>query len=177
LLDAGIDESSILRELSNFECKREPEIERFLHERAIPFERAHKSRTYLILENSEWEEGNVILAYVSVALSNLNIKVEVSKSMRKRLNGIFQNDEVPCYLIGQIGKNDRHPNRVDGSELIDFAFCILRIGYRAVGGRFVRVDSKMNDKLIRFYEENGFKPVQYDEKSGLLQFVRFFDQH
>lgn len=174
ILDTGVDESSILRDFLKFECRREPEIERFLREKAIPFERAHKSRTYLIANSGGGDEAIAIMAYVSVALSNMKIKADVSKSMRKRMNGIFQNDEVPCYLIGQLGKNDRYSNEVEGRELVNSAMNILRIGHRVAGGRFVRVDCKRNDNLIKFYEENGFKVVQIDEKSGLLQFARFF---
>lgn len=87
---------------------------------------------------------------------------------------MFPNDEIPCYLIGQLGKNDRYSGEIEGCELIDYAMNIIQIGHGAVGGRFVRVDVKRNDKLIRFYEENGFRHVQIDGESGLLQFARFF---
>jgi hypothetical protein len=116
-----------------------------------------------------------ILAYVSVAISNMKIKPHVSKTMKKRLVGIFQNEEAPCYLIGQVGKNDRCSNEIEGRELVSRAMDIIRIAQGAVGGRYVRIDIKRNEKLIRFYEENDFKEVQEDDESGLIQFVRFLD--
>jgi len=120
-------------------------------------------------------EDPKILAYLTVAISNMKFKPYVSKTMKKRLNGIFQNDEAPCYLIGQLGKNDNYSDKVEGRELIDFAMGIIGIGYNAVGGRFVRVDSRNNTKLMKFYEKNGFRLVQTDDESDLIQFVRFFE--
>jgi hypothetical protein len=146
-----------------------------LKERSIPFEKAHKSRTYLILEKrSSPEEGIAILAYISLALASFRIQKDVSNSMRKRLNGIFMNDDVPCFLIGQLGKNDRYWDKIEGSELIDYAMNFLEKGHDLVGGRFVRVDCREDERLIRFYEENEFMRVQMDDESGLLQMVRFF---
>ena len=169
------DEQPILSKLSEFDCKLNPDVERFLKVKAIPYEKAHKCRTYLIVDSRiEGESGPRILAYVSVALSNLKVKEHVSKTMRKRLDGIFPNDEIPCYLIGQLGKNDRYSREIEGCELIDYAMNIIRIGHGAVGGRFVRIDVKRNDKLIRFYEENGFRLVQEDDELDLIQFARFF---
>lgn len=146
-----------------------------MKERSIPFEKAHTSRTYLILEKkSSPDEGIAILAFISLALTSFSIQKDVSNSMRKRLNGIFMNDDVPCFLIGQLGKNDRYWDKITGSELIDYAMNFLQKGHDLVGGRFVRVDCREDERLIRFYEENGFMRVQMDDEPGLLQMVRFF---
>ena len=146
-----------------------------MKERSIPFEKAHKGRTYLILEKrSSPDEAVAILAFISLALTTFRMQKEVSNSMRKRLNGIFMNDDVPCFLIGQLGKNDRYWDRIEGSELIDYAMNFLERGHDLVGGRFVRVDCRNDERLIGFYEENGFMRVQMDDESGLLQMVRFF---
>ena len=142
---------------------------------AVPFEKAHKCRTYLIVDGGFGRKSEPdILGYVSVAISNMKVRPHISKTMKKKLDGIFQNDEVPCYLIGQLGKNDSHSLDIEGSELIEHAMDIIRIGHGAVGGRFVLIDAKRNDKLIRFYEENGFKKVQEDDTSSMIQLVRFF---
>ena len=155
VLKTGVDELSILKDLSTFSCEQEPEIERFLKERSIPFEKAHKSRTYLILEKKSSPEGEIaILAFISLALTSFRIQKDVSNSMRKRLNGIFMNDDIPCFLIGQLGKNDRYWDKIEGSELLDYAMNFLEKGHDLIGGRFVRVDCREDERLIRFYEEN-----------------------
>jgi hypothetical protein len=176
ILEAHNDESAVVNKLEGFACRLDHSIEGFLRTKAIPFEKADKCRTYLYIDGGFIKaERPKILAYFTVAISNMKFKPYVSKTMKKRLNGIFRNDEAPCYLIGQLGKNDSYSNEVEGRELIDFAIGIIRIGYNAVGGRFVRVDSRNNDKLMKFYEGNGFRMVQTDDESGLIQFVRFFD--
>jgi len=73
-----------------------------------------------------------------------------------------------------LGKNDRYWDKITGSELIDYAMNFLEKGHDLVGGRFVRVDCREDERLIRFYEENEFMRVQMDDESGLLQMVRFF---
>lgn len=72
------------------------------------------------------------------------------------------------------GKNDRYRDKITGSELVDYAMNFLEKGHDLVGGRFVRVDCREDERLIRFYEENGFMRVQMDDEPGLLQMVRFF---
>jgi hypothetical protein len=175
ILDTYGDESAIAAKLTGFECRLDPDIEQFLRQWAIPFEKAHKCRTYLFIDGEFVKVTRPkIVAYLSVAISNLKLRPEVSKTMKKRLDGIFQNDECPCYLIGQLGKDDKYSDEIEGRELISYAMDVIRTGQRAVGGRFVRADVRRNEKLIRFYERNNFIKIQADENSNFIQFVRFF---
>ena len=86
------------------------------------------------------------------------------------------NEDVPCFLIGQLGKNDRHRGKIAGSELIDYAMNFLERGHDLVGGRFVSVDCRDDERLVRFYKENGFIQVQSDDETTLCQMVRFFQR-
>ena len=167
------DESLVSKELSRFECKLDSETETFLRKKAIPFEKAHKSRTYLVVKE-ELVRGRhlTILAYFSVALSITEIQGTVSRTKRKELDGMFDNKNVPCYLIGQLAKNHKFKGEIDGRELVDYAMNMFRVGHELVGGRFVRVDCKKNDCVVRFYENNGFHRLQENE-DGLLEFTRF----
>ena len=68
-------------------CKEDEDIESFLHNRAIEFEKISKARTYLIVdadklmaENSEF----VICGYVSLALKILTISEHESNRIRKK---------------------------------------------------------------------------------------------
>lgn len=160
--------------MTGFECKLDSDIEEFIRTKAIPYEKAHKCRTYLFLGSDFFRVPRpMIIAYLSIALSNTKLNPDVSNTMKKRMDGIFKNDEAPCYLIGQIAKNDRYPGEIDGRDLIECAIKIIRIGHKAVGGRFIRVDIKNNEKLIRFYEENGFNRFTASARADLIPLVRF----
>jgi len=174
ILHVSQDDSRVSNDLSGFECKLDSDIERFLKTMAIPFEKAHKSRTYLVVKKASAGQKELeILAYFSVALSSMKIQKSVSKAQMRRLNGIFADDEVPCYLIGQLAKNDPYCEEINGKELIEYAMSIFKIGHDLVGGRFVRVDCRNIARLTDFYKQNGFRQLQMDGETGLLQFVRF----
>ena len=48
------EDERVNRLLSSFSCAKDPDIEHFLHSRAVEFERLSKSRTYLIFD--EWSK-------------------------------------------------------------------------------------------------------------------------
>lgn len=160
--------------MSSFRCRFDSDVERFIKEKAIPFEKAHRSRTYIVVNRESAAEKELeIMGYFSIALSNMKIKDTVSRSQRRKLSGIFEDRETPCYLIGQLAKNDPHREHIRGRELVEYALNLFRTAHDLVGGRFVRVDSKNTPCLVDFYQACGFRKLQTDAKTGLLQLVRF----
>ena len=175
MLKPGTDLARIRRDLAGFKCARDPEIEVFLRESAIPFEKSHKSRTYLLIKRrSAGQKDLAILAYFSLAISRMRISKGVSRSKMRKLNGIGERRDVPCYLIGQLGKSDHYSDEIGGDCLVRYAMSFLQNGHEQIGGRFVRVDCKDVKGLCRFYERNGFTSYQKDQRSGLVQLVRYF---
>ena len=114
-----------------------------------------------------------IIGYFAVALSNIKIPDGLSKSMKKKLGFTSKTEILPCYLIGQLGKNDLYWKDIEGRLLVDQAMNILLKGRELVGGKFVIVDCKDIDSVTTFYESNGFIRVQLDSERELAQFVRF----
>jgi len=80
---------------------------------------------------------------------------------------------VPCYLIGQLAKNDQYAGCTNGNEIVAHAIHVCGAGHELIGGRFVRVDCRDSRRLVEFYRRNDFTPLQKDEASGLLQMVRY----
>lgn len=153
----------------------DPDIQDFLVKRAIPFEKAHKSRTYLVAAPEPSVPGKMeILAHFSVAIDHHLIRSDVSKTLKRKLSGIFNNDIVPCYLLGQMGRNDTCSKELlSGVDLLAHALKILFQAHGLVGGRFVRIDCKESDGLLRFYKDNGFTLLPGRTTNGLCQFVKF----
>ena len=161
--------------MSSFKCSKDSDIQDFLCNNAIPFEKAHKSRTYIILDPASIEKEELdILAYFSVAIDHLLIREKVSKSFKKKLNGIFSDDRVPCYLVGQLARNDSFSKEdIHGEEILDYAFNVLMDAHDLVGGRFVRVDCKDCEQIKAFYVNNHFTLLPDKEDHGLCQLVKF----
>lgn len=117
------------------------------------------------------------MAYFSVAIDHLSIGTETSKTMKRNLNGIFNEDRVPCYLIGQLARNDSCSRQLlSGEELLEYALDVLENAHDLVGGRFVRVDCKDRDSLLKFYQNNGFRSLPGRGRHGLCRLVRFISK-
>ncbi len=163
-------------DLETFHCSRDYDVESFLRENAISFERRHLSRTYLLVDPSkESEKEPAILAYFSLAISAMCVGDAVSKTMRRRLCVNPMSSIMASYVIGQLGKNDRYANETRGGDILEIAVTYILEAHQVVGGRFVRVDCRDNAKIKRFYERNGFTFVQKNPNGDLCQYVRFLD--
>ena len=78
-LDNDKKEQSIQRLINEFSCPKNPDVERFLKNKAIDFERTHNARTYLLVS-----ENGELLAYFSLSFKDVNIDNEkLSKSVIK----------------------------------------------------------------------------------------------
>ena len=97
--------------LSSFSVKRNPDVENFIRTNAVAYEKSDNARTYLVMT-----ENIDILGYFSLALSVVDIPSEISKAMMKKMRGFgrYSADSVPCYLLGQLARDDNASH--DGSD-------------------------------------------------------------
>ncbi len=166
--------------LLSFSCRRNIDVQNFLRDRAIPYEKNNKSRTYLVIDDQPSDEGRrLLLAFFTLAIHAIDINDVTSNSMRGRLHGLYLPSDgrirpVPCYLIGQIGKDDRYSAEVTGDELILLAISIINSAHRNLGGRFIKIDCEDAPNLIALYNRNDFREVQKEDANRLVEMVRFF---
>ena len=88
-LESDHGEQLIQQALSQFQCSRNCDVQSFLHQTAIPYEKEHKSRTYLFANaDSLAEEGRVpeIVAFISIALKYIEIDKSLTGNIRRRLH-------------------------------------------------------------------------------------------
>lgn len=168
---AGVEQTKLA--ISNFICEWNKDIQDFLHNSAIRFEQANRSRTYLIIDEERSNSDSLyIYAYFTIAIKHMEISESVSGSKRKKLDGISKEAEsVICYLIGQLGKNDFFRYEIEGKEILDYAMSLISDIFDKIGGRFVLVECENEPKLIQFYEDNGFQFIQRDGE--FVQLVRY----
>jgi hypothetical protein len=172
-----VQEEEIAKSLAGFRCSLNLEVQSFLVERAIMFQKAHKSRTYLIMDDDLRDPK--VLAYFTLALHLMDVGNVVSKSLRRDLFGPFysassRDQAVACFLIGQIGKAGDASERISGDRLMNLALSILDGVQGRIGGRFVKLDCEDIPALIGFYRAHGFRVVQRSEERDMVEMVRFF---
>jgi len=165
--------------LSLFFCSKNEDVETFLRKRAIPFEKASRSRTYLILDEEALKDREInIIAYFTVSMKALTLREEISKSVRRNLDGLGNKEgsTFVVYLIGQLGKNDTYCSEINGKEIIKCAIDTIIEAYEIVGGRYILVECEPVPKLRALYESNGFTFLQESiDNDSLIQFIRFIE--
>jgi hypothetical protein len=128
----------------------------------------------LILDRTAVERNVfAIAAYFTISNKPLVFGDGLSKRAVKEIDG-FSKDAVStaAIIIGQLGKDDKYGISLNGSEIIDI---IIWLAYKAtsiIGGRVIFLECLNEQKLINFYNNNGFSYLQNNTSSGLMQFVR-----
>jgi len=107
----------------------------------------------------------------------MTISKNVNKTITKKLVMFYDGKEeihrTPCFLIGQIGKNDSCLEATDGDEIIHRALDMINMVHRTIGGRFIKIDCGPCGGLLSLYQRNGFQLIQYDEETKLNELVMF----
>lgn len=133
-------------------------------------------RNYFILDEEKFSNGEFgILAYFALSTKVLYLPEELSKSQRKKIDGLYNGvSEVSTFLIGQIGKNDKNKDKVSGAEILQYACDYIEEASEIIAGRVILVELKDNPKLINFYRENNFKLLKNstENEEKLLQMIK-----
>lgn len=164
---------------STFTCEKDSDIESFLRDRAIEFERIAKSRTYFIIDLKSIERKTIhILGYFALSLKALVLPEDMSIRGRRELDGFSGKingkpvREIPTYLIGQLARNSSISNAdLSGKALLETALSVIANAKNAVGGRFAMIECHNEPNLLRFYEENGFQHIM-NEPDGDIPMVQ-----
>lgn len=161
-----LGEDDVKSILSSFSCPMNKDVEDFIRNKAIEFSKRGFAKTHLVFWVSDDQTEKEFVGYYTVASKVIKVeKKAVSKSVGKRLRaqGINSHDDneyiVPAPLIGQLGKNYADGNNclISGNELLTLAVEKVKLVQNEIGGRFVYLECEEKEKLLEFYQENGFK--------------------
>ena len=75
--------------IQKFNCQ-DKDVEKFLKEKALEFDKRNKSRTYLLIDGDNKDEF-IIWGYYTLTMKNLPFENNVSRSAIKKIDG-FRND-------------------------------------------------------------------------------------
>ena len=77
-------------------------------------------------------------------------------------------------MIGQLARNSAVPREcLSGRQLIEFARDVISASVEAVGGRYVMIECRDSEQLLRFYRENGFSEISRlaDGEQPMVQMI------
>ena len=164
LLKYDTEENIKNKFLNNFKSLENNDIEKFLHNRAIEFEKKSVSTTHLVFNNKK------LVGYLSLSNKSLILSKErfekLSNSRKKKLmqsGQILENGHlaVNSYLIGQLGKNYNltKEEQIKGKDLLSFGFNLLLEVKKIMTARYVWLECENFEKLINFYRTFGFEKI------------------
>ena len=174
----GNDVNSVQQELNKFSCILNKDVEKFIREKAMTFDKQGWSRTHLVY--TSYKGDNILGGYFTLANKNFVVKnnTHISKTLKKRIAKFGQYNEelkqyiVPSVLIGQLGKNDVYGNLIQGDRLLKCAFDEIRKVQNIIGGKFIYLECEDKTGLKEFYTDNGFvefgqRDLENDEKDDI----------
>lgn len=180
LLSKGYNITKIEEALKKFSCQRETDLEDFLVNKSIPYEKTGFGKTYLCIDDEALKnEEFSIMAYFTIAQKSIDISVLSKKKKRKVLGEYPGRDglnSVPAYLIGQLGRCDKYDsNDLSGQQLLNECYHAISLAAMIVGGNLLVLECRehMYDK---FYCNQGYKKL-YDElnEEGLYTLYKKID--
>ena len=177
--------------LSGFLCPLNPDVEQFLHDKAILFAKNNYASTYLVFMS--YKEQPVLVGYYALAMKPVAIKASTLKSRwRSRLNRFATYDarlrqfSMALPLIGQLGKNfaNGYNKLITGDELLQIACDTVRSIQMMTSGKMAYLECEDIAPLTEFYERNGFfrfanrnldrDEIEQSKTKYLVQMIRYF---
>ncbi|TCK03316.1 hypothetical protein [Phorcysia thermohydrogeniphila] len=174
--------------LKTFTCPSNEDVERFLYQNAVKFEKTGLARTYIWL--GKLEEKPKVLAYFTIALKAIHLDEKILRAieslvskekLEEVLNDLLkgfplgeQNKQIAVYLIGQVGKIPQ-VEKLKG-YLVKVALAKIEEASKIVGGKIVILDiaePEKSKKLLSLYRELGFKELYKYQHKG-KEFLRLY---
>lgn len=149
----------------SFSCE-DNDLDEFFSKDAFLYEDELLGKTYAWINVAE---PTKILGLVTIANDSIKAKF-IANSARNRLQRSITNAKrginYPAVLIGRLGVSSEYRGKGlnIGSQILDFLKGWFRSFENKTGCRFIVVDAYNNEKTLRFYEKNGFKPLYKTEQ-------------
>ena len=154
LLDEGYGEDELLPVFSLFHTKKDSDVEKFLLNYAIKYERTGAGRTFLVMNPNK---KNDIFGYFTLGLNTLHFEDGID-DVPKAYEGLqlYNDNYLPVYALFLIGKNDSCPDNISmGKVFNEYGIDYIRQCKERVGGSILYIDCI--DELVNYYSKLGFE--------------------
>lgn len=167
---------NLLPHVKQFDCGNE-DLNEFFQEDCIKYSEQLLGKTYCF--HLDADESSIIALFT---VSNDSLKVQDLPNSRKKklLERVPRGKHISSYpsvLIGRLGIAREYHGRITesksiGDELMDFIKAWFIDPHNKTGCRFIVVDAYNEERVIAYYERNGFKMLFSTEEQETDYFGR-----
>lgn len=162
--------SSLIENCKGFSCLHDKDIENFFKEDFNDYNDQLLGKSYGFVKSDTLE----LVAAFTVSNSMLPVS-SLPKNIKNRINrpipNIKRNSQYPAVLVGQLAVFDNFSGNHIGDEILSFIKGWFIDPLNKTGCRYVIVDAANNDKVLDFYERNGFKFI-FDKIEDEIEYMK-----
>lgn len=168
-----LSEDEINSILAEFSCPLNEDVEYFVKNKAVQFEKVDLARTYLVyaIDNKK----SKLCGMYALANGHLELDSDLTKKQKKDFFGTTCSlgRTINTHLIGQLSKNFTNGNDklISGDLLIELAFERIKEKNMLSPSPVIHIDCKDEPKLRSFYEKMGFIYFKKNEDKDLLMYL------
>lgn len=163
--------SSLIENSLNFSCDNDKAIEKFFKSEFKDYECQLLGKSYGFVKTNPSLE---LVAAFTVSNSMLPIS-HFPKNIRNRISRRIpnpkRNSQYPAVLVGQLAVFDSFAGKHIGDEVLSFIKSWFIDPLNKTGCRYIIVDAVNNDKVIGFYQRNGFKFI-FDKIEDEIEYMK-----
>ena len=146
----------LLSRLKDFYCHHETDISDFFKFKAVKASEELMSKSYCLYDDKK-NEMVAAFCVLHTSLPTEHLPNYARRNINKKVKYEKQRKHYPATLIGQFAIFDAYSDKHLGDEFLSFVILWIIYEVQQMGNRFVIVDAINNEKVLKFYERNGFK--------------------
>ncbi|GBG95179.1 hypothetical protein LFYK43_16380 [Ligilactobacillus salitolerans] len=161
-----------------FSCPKEKELEDFLVNSAIHYEKIEYGKTFLILNAQKIQNGVIdIIAFFTIGQKSIDISKMSQKKKRKVIGSSIPGRDrlksISGFLIGELGRNSNYTHDdLPGSIILQECYKQIEKARMIIGGNLIVLECRRK-MFKKFYEEQSFHRISEDASDdGLIMLYR-----
>jgi len=143
------------------------DLEDFFHNEAVLYAKTCLGKTYCFIDNSG--EETEIVAFFTVSNDSVKttfIPKSSTNKVQRKIPGQKHLRTYPAVLLGRLGVATKYQGKdfFVGRQVINYLKTWFIEEDNKTGCRFLVVDAYNKERVLKFYERNGFKYLYSDER-------------
>lgn len=162
---------SLIEKCSNFSCKHDKDIEQFFKSEFEDYDKQLLGKSYGFIKNGLTYEPVAAFTVSNSMLPVTNFPQNIKNRINRHIPNQKRNSQYPAVLVGQLAVFDTFAGKHIGDEVLSFIKGWFVDPLNKTGCRYIIVDAINNEKVIGFYQRNGFKFI-FDKIEDEIEYMK-----